>query len=205
VSWSFGAFGWALAAVGWAVAGALIVALRRRSGLLADAEHELRGAAAVIGLAAERAARTGLTAAFASLVRLQLDRMGAALVDLAAARSLRRPAPPIDCELDAARLAQVLANLIANAAEHGTGPIEIESDAAPGSARLLIRNGERAARPGGRRGRRASGRGRGLAVVQRAADEIGARVTLDSRDGETVATVELPAGNGESGELRRAA
>ena len=56
--------------------------LRGRLALVADAEHELRGAVAAIGLAAERMGRAGATRAFASLVALQLDRMDAALADL---------------------------------------------------------------------------------------------------------------------------
>ena len=46
----------ALAWAGWSLAAAAALALRRRGRLVADAEHELRGAAAAIGLAAERTA-----------------------------------------------------------------------------------------------------------------------------------------------------
>jgi signal transduction histidine kinase len=182
---------WLLSVLGWGVAVTLLLSLRRRISLVADAEHELRGAAAAIELAAERMGRTGSTAAFGSLVRLQLDRAQGALADLARARSIRPVAAP--SELDAGRLAQVLANVIANAAEHGAGPVEVQAGRIPGAMRLQIRNRNRppelaeavaARRPGGR--------GRGLSIAERAAAEIGARVWVESGAGETVATVELP-------------
>jgi hypothetical protein len=55
VSWWAVAFAWG----GWAVAVAAVLVLRRRLAVMADAEHELRGAATAIGLALERMARTG--------------------------------------------------------------------------------------------------------------------------------------------------
>ena len=107
-----------LACAGWVLAALLGRSLRRRLALVADAEHELRGATTAIGLAAERISRSGAGAALSALVRLQLDRMEAGLADLGAARRARG-APGVDPELDAGRLAQVLGNLIANATEHG--------------------------------------------------------------------------------------
>ena len=80
---------WAFAVAGWALAACLLAVLRRRLALVADAEHELRGAAAAIGLAAERMKRAGATRAFASLLDVQLDRAKAGLADLERAR--RRP------------------------------------------------------------------------------------------------------------------
>jgi len=187
---------WLLACAGWAAAIVLVGVLLRRRGRLADAEHELRGAAAVIGLAADRAARTGLTSSLASLVRLQIDRMDAALADLP--RSGRRRGSSGNPDVDVGRLAQVLANLIANAAEHGEGPIEVQASRATRAARLRIRNRNRPREPGGRVPR--GGRGRGLAIAERAALELGGRVRLEAGPDETVATVELPADD-----LRRAA
>jgi signal transduction histidine kinase len=179
---------WAVAAAGWAVVGALLLAARRRAGLLADAEHELRGATCVIGLTVERAARTGFTAGLASLVRLQLDRMRPALADLHAARvAPGRPAQPAERPLDAERLARVLANLLANAAEHGEGVVEVEASRGGGAMRLRLRN-RNGSRPGG-----GPGRGRGVAIATRAADELGGRLVVDSEGGETVASLELPA------------
>ncbi len=118
---------WALAIAGWALAACLVAVLRSRLALVADAEHELRGAAAAIGLAAERMKRAGATRAFASLLDVQLDRAIAGLADLERAR--RRPrrhrARTAAPATDSARLAQVVTNLVTNAAQHGTGPVEI--------------------------------------------------------------------------------
>jgi hypothetical protein len=154
---------WALCWVGWALAVAAALALRRRMALVADAEHELRGAVVAIGLVAERS----------PAVSLQLDRMQAALVDLAAARGASPPPSP---ELEAGRLAQVLANVSANAAEHGIGPVRVE-----------VSNRGAPARPP------RPGRGRGLRIAERAAREIGGRVALVREGGETRAVIELPA------------
>jgi signal transduction histidine kinase len=181
----------ATAASGWLAVAALLVACRRRSARGRDAEHELRGAAAVIGLAVERASRTGFTVALASLVRLQLDRIAAALADLPGSRS----APAGRADLDAGRLAQVLANLLANAAEHGDGPVRVTSSSHDRGLRLEIRNPCRAGRSEAGRARSEAGRGRGLAIAERAARELGGRVEVTASEEETVAAVELPAGD----------
>jgi hypothetical protein len=176
-----------VALAGWAAAAALFGSLRRRLSLVADAEHELRGAAAAIGLAAERSPRQG----GAALVRLQLDRMGAALSDLAAARAWR--APDGDARvLDAGRLAQVLGNLVANAAEHGEGPVKVATSRPEGGIRIEIRNRNRP--PELDAAARRARRGRGLAIAARAARELGAELTVESHDGQTTAELELPAG-----------
>jgi signal transduction histidine kinase len=172
---------WAVAVIGWGLAAALAWSMRRRLSLVADAEHELRGAAAVLGLATERSDVS------APVVRLQVDRIGAGLADLAAARGRRLPDP----SLDGGRLAQVLGNLAANAAEHGLGPVEVQARRGPDVLHLEIRNRNRpreldAAGPG---------RGRGLAIAQRAAKELGGRLRVDTHDGQTTATLDLP-GNG---------
>jgi two-component sensor histidine kinase len=178
----------AFGAAGWAIAVWLLVRVRRRVALVADAEHELRGAAAAIGLAAERMAREGSTAAFAWLVRLQVDRMAAGLADLAAARGARGAAQPRR-ELDAGRLAQVLGNLVANAMEHGVGPVDVRTSRGGGKVRLEIRNRERPPQLAERLG----GRGRGLGIAGRAARELGGALRVESSDGETRAVLELPA------------
>jgi C4-dicarboxylate-specific signal transduction histidine kinase len=183
---------------GWALAAVLVLRSRRRLALVADAEHELRGAAAAIGLAAERMAREGATAPFTWLVRLQLDRMGGALADLAAAagagrgRIVRAP-PPDDPRLEAGRLAQVLGNLIANATEHGVGPVDVRTSRRGGRIRIEIGNQEQPHRLAEPALPRPTGRGRGLAIAERAARELGGRLTVESRNGETRASLELPA------------
>ena len=131
------AFGWC----GWALALAALCTLWRRLELVADAEHELRGAVTAIGLAADRERPPP--------VQLQLDRMTAALADLSEARGAQSPPP---AELEPGRLAQVLANVIANAAEHGVGPVEVRACRQGGVARLELVNRSEPGRPG-RRGR----------------------------------------------------
>jgi signal transduction histidine kinase len=189
------------AGVGWGLALGLGLAMRRRLSLVADAEHELRGAAAAIGLAAERAARTGATIAFASLVRLQRDRMTAALEDLAAARArplAARAASLESADLDAGRLAQVLGNVIANAAEHGAGPVDVRTSRPAGGVRIEISNRNRPKELEHASTARAEGRGRGLAIAERAARELGGRLRVESREGETSAELQLPAPGGGS-------
>jgi signal transduction histidine kinase len=165
---------------------------RRRWALVADAEHELRGAAAAIGLAAERMSRDGSAAAFAWLVRLQLDRMDGALADLAAARA-PRAGRGSDPDLEAGRLAQVLGNLVANATEHGLGPVDVRTSRAQGAVRVEIRNRERPRELNELQASKRAGRGRGLAIADRAARELGGSLRVESRDGETRAALELPA------------
>ena len=222
---------WAFACSGWGLAFVLILLLRARLALMADAEHELRGAATAIRLAAERMQRVGATRGFASLVALQLDRMDAALRDLGRARGVQpRRRPGADPEaaargtprrIDVERLSQVVANLVDNAAEHGTGPVDVRWSATRGGARLEIRNANAPGpgAPGGRapgggtpRGRaplrpdapqpggllpERSGRGRGLTIAGRAARELGGRLSVESDDESTVATLELPAHDGD--------
>jgi C4-dicarboxylate-specific signal transduction histidine kinase len=176
---------WVVALAGWGLAVGLACSMRRRLSLVADAEHELRGAAAAIGLAAERMGRTGASAAFSSLVRLQLERTSAGLDDLAAARGWRRRAAPAgEASLDAGRLAQVLGNLVANATEHGVGAIDVWT------TRIEIRNRNRPQELDGAATRR--GRGRGLAIAERAARELGGELRVETHDGQTRATLELP-------------
>jgi signal transduction histidine kinase len=181
---------------GWAVALALTISIRRRVSLVADAEHELRGAAAALRLAAERVARTGATIGFSSLIRLQLDRVGAALEDLAAARAVRRrrgrAAALGKAELDAGRLAQVLGNLVANATEHGVGMVDVRMERPAGAVRIEIRNRNRPRELSDASAARAEGRGRGLAIAERAARELGGRLSVESGEGETRAELELP-------------
>jgi C4-dicarboxylate-specific signal transduction histidine kinase len=163
-------FAWA----GWALALAALWTLRRRLDRVADAEHELRGAVTAIAL----------DGAASPPWQLQRDRMTAALADLATARGAR-PAPPAD--LEAGRFAQVLANVIANAAEHGIGPVEVRARNEGGVARLEVRNAEASDTSPGR------GRGRGLLIARRAARELGGRVSVESKGGYTRTVVELPA------------
>jgi len=197
-----------VACAGWALAAALALSLRRRLSLVADAEHELRGAAAAIGLAADRMTRTGATIGFSSLVRLQLDRVAAGLEDLAAARAPRRGAGATalgDADLDAGRLAQVMGNLIANATEHGVGSVDVMTSRPAGAVRIEIRNRDRPKELAEASAARAQGRGRGLAIAERAARELGGRLSVESRAGETRAELELPVSEAPEADAPRAA
>jgi signal transduction histidine kinase len=77
------------------------------------------------------------------------------------------------------RVAQALGNLVANAVEHGEGPVELRGRRTEGGVRLEVVNGRE--------------RGRGLAVASSAATEAGGRMAFEARGEETVAAVELPA------------
>jgi hypothetical protein len=196
------------AGAGWALAAALALGLRRRLSLVADAEHELRGAAAAIGLAADRVSRTGATIGFSSVVRLQLDRMAAGLQDLAVARAPRRGARVTalgDADVAAGRLAQVLGNLIANATEHGVGSVDVTTSRPAGAVRIEIRNRNRPRELADASTARAQGRGRGLAIAERAARELGGRLSVESLGGETRAELELPAPDTHEADASRAA
>jgi hypothetical protein len=172
----------ALAVTGWALALLLAVATlsqRRRLALAADAEHELRGAIGAIALG------VGAAGDF----DLELARARAGLDDLAAARGERRPAsPPIrlgpalaaaarragarmdwgrdtpDVAAPGGRVAQIVANLLANAVEHGGGRVVVRARRVGGRVRIVVSD---------------SGRGRGLSIVDRAARECGGTVTVD--------------------------
>jgi signal transduction histidine kinase len=91
---------------------------------------------------------------------------------------------------DRGRLAQALGNVMANAVEHGAGPIEITA----------VRKGPRAVRvevtnetgPAALRRRRRAGRGRGLGIAARAVEEAGGTLTVEQTGAGTTAAVELP-------------
>lgn len=88
---------------------------------------------------------------------------------------------------DRAGLARVLGNLLANAAEHGRGPLEVRARRSPAGVRLELRNaaGDATATP--------PGRGRGLRIAEEAAVELGGRLEVRVEDEVLVAALELPA------------
>ncbi len=171
---------------------------------IARAEHELRGATAALSLASEAIRRSPAARHHAAVIDAQLDRLRAGLADLDAARegcpsvpesepvdvpSLARAASepwrqasfeweggPVTAEIDRRRFAQALGNVLANAAEHGSGDIRVTGRAHNGGVRLQVRN-----------------RGRGLRIASAAAEEMGGRLSFEV-DGDTaVATLDLPA------------
>ncbi|MFI2039168.1 ATP-binding protein [Streptomyces bottropensis] len=118
------------------------------------------------------------------------------------------PDMPALVSADAARLQQVLVNLLANARTHtppGTtvtarvqrrGPwmcVDVEDDGQGIPEELLPHVFERFARGDSSRSRASGSSGLGLAIVQAVADAHGGAVTVDSVPGRTVFTVHLPA------------
>jgi signal transduction histidine kinase len=128
------------------------------------------------------AARTGSRAA-ARPVELRLDRLAAAAAaaarPLAAARGRRVSfdwrGGPGRVRADRGRVAQALANLTANAVEHGDGTVEVRGREEHGAVRVEVRD-----------------RGRGLAIAADAARDAGGRLLVERSGEETVAALELP-------------
>jgi len=89
---------------------------------------------------------------------------------------------------DPGRLAQALGNLLANACEHGSGPVELRALPAARTLRLEVEN---QVEPGSRKKRRRHGRG--LPITAAAARDLAAELELRRERGRTVATLELPA------------
>jgi signal transduction histidine kinase len=207
---------WLLAVCGWSLAGLLWRGRHRRGELVADAEHELRGPTAALALVCERMRRRPGSDAYVAMVESQLARLRIALDDLALARQGRRSAArvvepqelqplalaaaggvrsAVDAEWDAGvprvvadrgRLAQALGNLLANADEHGDGPVELRGRRVPGAVRIEVRN-----RASERR-RPEKGRGRGLRIARSAAAAGGGRLEFRSEEDRVVAALELP-------------
>jgi signal transduction histidine kinase len=99
---------------------------------------------------------------------------------------------------DRVRLAQAVGNLIANAVEHGRGPVTVHSTTRRGHVRIAISDrgpglpapvAELRRRP--RRGRGA--RGRGLAIAADVAEAHGGRLLSDASEVGACLILELPA------------
>ena len=166
---------------------ARVAVLRRRLELVAQAEHELRGPLTALLMACERGLPPG-----AELARVRLG-----LEDLAAARCGRRAdcsAEHVDLfevtraaargtaavdwdagrtvvRTDPRRLTQALGNLLANAVEHGRGPVVVRGRRAGTRVRIEVVD-----RGPGISGARRPG-ARGLVVADAAARDAGARLT----------------------------
>jgi signal transduction histidine kinase len=174
-----------------------------RSEQIERAEHELRGAATALALVCEALRRDPAASHHAAVIDAQLDRMRAGLSDLEAARGARsteagreevelsaltsaaaRPwgdaaveweGGPVTARLDRRRFAQALGNVLANAAEHGSGTVRVIGRAHEGGVRVEVRN-----------------RGRGLQIAKRAAEELGGRLSFEIVGDGAVATLDLP-------------
>jgi signal transduction histidine kinase len=200
--------------------------LRRRLGLVARAEHELRGPATALALACERMRRDPRAARHAAVLRAQLDRLGAGLADLEAARTgvgiAPRTEPAELREIARASLApwELGARKVAFGWLGGPAPSRVDRGAFAKALGNLIANaaehGEGEIKVRGRttptavrieirnRNRklvdgRSVGRGQGLRIAERAARQLGGRVLVDPGGAETVAVLELPrrAGGGK--------
>jgi signal transduction histidine kinase len=111
-------------------------------------------------------------------------------------------AEPVFC--DAARLAQLLSNLLANALTHGAadGPVRVDAEAADGELRLRVANGGRPIEPARRarlfhpfargEGRQPEGLGLGLYIASEIARAHGGRLEVESGEEETVFTLVMP-------------
>jgi hypothetical protein len=73
------------------------------------------------------------------------------------------------------------------------GPVDVSTSRPAGAVRIEIRNRNRPRELDDASAARAAGRGRGLAIAERAARELGGRLSVESREGETRAELELPA------------
>jgi signal transduction histidine kinase len=109
-------------------------------------------------------------------------------------------AGPVRVRADRGRLAQALGNLLANAVEHGSGPVRVEATRTGRRVRLEVVNGLREEPPQGEpRPPRPSAvgpsdRGRGLRIATRAVEECGGTLSLTRGGGRAAAAVELPLG-----------
>jgi signal transduction histidine kinase len=174
-----------------------------RSEQIARAEHELRGAATALALVCEALRRDPAASHYAAVIDAQLDRLRGGLSDLEAARHGRSIQPereevdlsaltsaasrpwcdaaveweggPVTTRLDRRRFAQALGNVLANAAEHGSGPVRVIGRPHEGGVRVEVRN-----------------RGRGLQIAKRAAEELGGRLSFEIVGDGAVATLDLP-------------
>jgi signal transduction histidine kinase len=221
-----------VAVSGWLAAlalGAWVLALRARLEAVARADHELRGPVAALALAAAALARAPGMRDRGVALEGQVDRLRAALADLAAARQRcgrsraargRPPALPLEhavraavagwapvgevlgrrvslewdagtvaALIDGGRLAQALGNVLSNALEHGGGDVAVRARRSGPAVRIEVRDEG----GGRRRWRRRPGRGRGLAIATRAAEEAGGSLALRHEAGGCSAAIELPA------------
>lgn len=161
-------------------------------------EHQLRRAR--IGLddltAAARCARAPDRLEPVSVAGL-LAQVALAWRPVAEARGVElRVAPSAagDVLADRTRLAQAVGNLLANALEHGAGPIELRARSSRGQLRLEVRDDG----PGLRRPVRAlsrrprGGRGHGLAIASSIARRHGGRLVAAASAGGATVALELP-------------
>jgi signal transduction histidine kinase len=93
---------------------------------------------------------------------------------------------------DRDRVSQVLGNVLANALEHGEGPVRVRGRTTPSGVRVEVADEGPGFAATPRPARRA-GRGRGLAVAQQAAREAGGDLRVESDERGATVALELPA------------
>ena len=104
-------------------------------------------------------------------------------------------------DVDPVRVAQALDNLIANALEHGGGPITIEGARHRGRIDLIVRDGG-SLRPPRVREHQDPRRGHGLRLTRSLAKRSGGHLRLRAQaQGGTVAALVLPLANAGRGQL----
>ena len=100
---------------------------------------------------------------------------------------------PATVRADSGRLAQAFGNLLANAVEHGTGPVELRGRREGASVRVEVHNADGGAKPVPVGFSARGARGRGLDIAARAVEDAGGTLTVGpGAEGGIVACVELP-------------
>lgn len=96
-------------------------------------------------------------------------------------------AGPSPVDMPRGRAAQALGNLLANAAEHGSGGVEVRGEPSARGVRVEVRSG-------GRPQTGASGpdRGRGLRIAREAAEGAGGSLEMKADGDGTVVAIDLP-------------
>jgi signal transduction histidine kinase len=130
---------------------------------------------------------------------LALDRLArsAAAAWQPAARSAGRRvqvdwrAGPVRVRADRGRLAQALGNLLANAVEHGSGPVSVQATRRGRRVRLEVVN-ELREEGGTEAPTRDRDRGRGLRIASAAVDACGGTLSFSRAGGRAAAALELP-------------
>jgi len=99
---------------------------------------------------------------------------------------------PAVVSADRRRLAQVLGNLVSNAIEHGTGPVEVTGRRAGRRAVVEVRDCGPASSASSAKDLPGAGRGHGLSIAGEAVEAAGGRLTVARTPDGTLAAVELP-------------
>ena len=177
--------------------GLIAATLRREPGGLRRArafESQLDRLAA--GLADLEAVRSGRPArSRPAAIPLERVARSAAAGWAPAARSAGRnlrfrwDGAPAVVSADRGRLAQVLGNLVSNAIEHGSGPVEVSGRREGHLALVEVRDGGPAGREHDTSG---ADRGHGLRIAGEAVEEAGGTLKLERTPEGTLAAVELP-------------